>query len=64
MIARLEGRDGAPTLSTTPTPSWPRMRPGSQLGTSPLRICRSVPQIVVLVILTMASSVPVMTGSG
>ncbi len=45
----------APTDSTTPTPSWPRIRPGAQVGTSPLRICRSVPQMVVLVTLTMAS---------
>ena len=44
-----------PISSTMPTPSWPRMRPGAQVGTSPLRMCRSVPQIVVLVILTMAS---------
>jgi hypothetical protein len=26
-----------PTCSTTPTPSWPRMRPRWQLGRSPLR---------------------------
>ena len=39
-----------PTLSTTPIPSCPRMRPGAQLGTSPFRMCRSVPQIVVLAI--------------
>ena len=45
----------APTSSTTPTPSCPRIRPGSQLGTSPFRIWRSVPQIVVLEILTIAS---------
>src|SRR5690554_1840802 len=45
----------SPTSSTMPTPSWPRIRPGVTVGTSPLRICRSVPQIVVLVILTMAS---------
>src|SRR6185295_15692647 len=31
-----------PTLSIMPTPSWPRMRPGWQVGTSPLRMCRSV----------------------
>jgi hypothetical protein len=44
-----------PTASTMPTPSWPRMRPGWQVSTSPLRMCRSVPQIVVRVIFTMAS---------
>src|SRR6185436_5755269 len=31
-----------PILSIMPTPSWPRMRPGRQVGTSPLRMCRSV----------------------
>src|SRR5580658_3258332 len=44
-----------PTWSTMPTPSWPRMQPGLHVGTSPLRMCRSVPQIVVLVTLTIAS---------
>ena len=53
-----------PTVSTTPTPSWPRMRPGWQVGTSPLRMCRSVPQIVVLVILTIASVGAAMSGFG
>ena len=54
----------APTSSMTPTPSWPRMRPGSQVATSPLRMCRSVPQIVVLVILTIASVGAVTPGFG
>jgi len=31
-----------------PTPSWPRIRPSVTAGTSPLRMCRSVPQIVVV----------------
>ena len=44
-----------PASTMTPVPSWPRMRPGWQVATSPLRICRSVPQMVVRVILTMAS---------
>ena len=44
-----------PICSTMPTPSWPKIRPNSQVGTSPLRMCRSVPQIVVLVIFTIAS---------
>jgi len=35
---------------------------GLQVGTSPLRMCRSVPQIVVLVILTIASVGAVMSG--
>lgn len=45
----------APTASITPTPSWPRMVPSLQVATSPLRMCRSVPQIVVLMIFTSAS---------
>src|ERR1700683_2180606 len=53
-----------PTLSTIPTPSWPRMRPGWQVGTSPLRMCRSVPQIVVFTILTIASVGAVISGFG
>src|ERR1700722_9777803 len=40
------------------------MRPGAQVGTSPLRICRSVPQMVVLSILTTASVGEVMSGVG
>ena len=60
----LKAVTAAPTFSTMPTPSWPRMRPGSQVGTSPLRMCRSVPQIVVLVILTIASVGAVTRGFG
>ena len=37
---------------------------GRQVGTSPLRMCRSVPQMVVLVILTMASVAAVISGLG
>src|SRR5438874_3871969 len=44
-----------PTSATTPTPSCPRMRPALTEATSPLRMWRSVPQIVVLVMRTMAS---------
>src|SRR5271170_1778195 len=44
-----------PTESTTPTPSWPRTRPFGTVGTSPLMMCRSVPQIVVRVSFTTAS---------
>src|SRR3546814_5178848 len=51
-----------PTSVTTPTPSWPRMRPSVTAGTSPLRMCRSVPQIVVASILTMASAGSLMLG--
>jgi hypothetical protein len=55
-VASLEGGHGRPAESMAPTPSWPRIRPGdAQVATSPLRICRSVPQIVVFVILTIAS---------
>src|SRR5829696_3184459 len=41
----------------TLTGSWPTMRPGAT-GYSPLRICTSVPQIVVIVARTMASVGP------
>jgi hypothetical protein len=44
-----------PTSSITPMPSCPRILPGTQVGTSPFRMCRSVPQIVVFTILTTAS---------
>ena len=52
--------------AVTPTPTWSidanafvaEDAPGAQLGTSPFRMCRSVPQIVVLVTLTIASSAP------
>ena len=38
--------------------------PSATVGTSPFRMCRSVPQMVVLVILTMASPGDCMTGLG
>src|SRR5580700_971971 len=44
-----------PTAVTVPTASWPRMRPSTTAGTSPLRMCRSVPQIVVVSIRTTMS---------
>src|SRR4030095_12637180 len=47
----------APTASTTPTSSWPMIRPGST-GYSPRTMCRSVPQIVVRVVRTSASPGP------
>src|SRR5438105_4528845 len=33
----------APTSTTVPTASWPRIVPGLTSGTSPLRVIRSVP---------------------
>jgi hypothetical protein len=53
-----------PTWVMMPTPSWPRMRPGVTAGTSPFRMCRSVPQIVVVSILTMTSVGFWICGSG
>jgi hypothetical protein len=38
------------------------MRPGAQVGTSLFRMCKSVPQIVVLTILIMASVVAAICG--
>jgi len=52
----------APTASTMPTPSWPRMRPSVTAGRSPLRMCRSVPQMVEVVMRTMASPGSSITG--
>ena len=37
-----------PTATTVPTASWPKMRPSTTAGTSPLSMCRSVPQMVVV----------------
>jgi hypothetical protein len=54
----------APTVSTVPTASWPRMRPSVTSGTSPLRMCRSYPQMVVASTFTMASVSSMMTGLG
>src|SRR5579872_5733208 len=53
-----------PVSSTIPTPSWPRMRPGTTSGTSPFRICRSVPHIVVFTTLTRASVGSIIVGFG
>jgi hypothetical protein len=41
-----------------------RIRPGVIAGTSPLRMCRSVPQMVVEVIRTIASLSSTILGSG
>src|SRR5512133_2458591 len=53
-----------PVSSTTPTPSCPRMRPSVTVATSPFRMWRSVPQIVVLVTFTMASVGSFIAGLG
>ena len=54
----------APVSTIVPTASWPRMRPSVTAGTSPLRMCRSVPQIVVVSTLTITSVGSWMPGSG
>src|ERR687894_239664 len=41
-------RTASPTSVTVPTASWPRTRPSVTASTSPCRMCRSVPQIVVV----------------
>ena len=53
-----------PISSTIPTPSCPRMRPSVTVGTSPLRMWRSVPQMVVVVIRTTASVASSIRGFG
>ena len=53
----------APVSTTVPTASCPRMRPSVTAGTSPLRMCRSVPQIVVVSTLTITSVGSWMPGS-
>jgi len=54
----------APTSSMIPTPSCPSIRPAVTVGTSPFRMWRSVPQIVEVVIRTMASPASWMVGRG
>src|SRR6266704_1341028 len=54
----------SPTSVTVPTASWPRMRPSVTAATSPWRICRSVPQIVVVSTLTTTSVGSLMAASG
>src|SRR6202044_2887371 len=53
-----------PASSIMPTPSWPMILPSATSGRSPFIICRSVPQIVVLSILTIASVGLLITGFG
>ena len=48
-------RTSAPTSSTMPTPSCPRIVPGTMPGTVPRTKCRSVPQIALAVRRTIAS---------
>ena len=40
----LECGDFCPDQSIIPTPSWPRIRPGAHVATSPFKMCKSVPQ--------------------
>ena len=54
----------APSSVIVPTASWPRIVPGFTAGTSPLRMCRSVPQIVEESMRTITSVGSWMTGSG
>ena len=54
----------APTASTVPTASWPRIRPSVTAGTSPLRMCRSVPQMVTASTRTIASVSLTIVGLG
>src|SRR4029453_15747178 len=54
----------APVSTTVPTASWPSTVPGCTAGTSPLRMCRSVPQIVAESIRTIASVGWWIAGSG
>ncbi len=57
-------RTSPPISTTVPTASWPRMRPGVTSGTSPLMMCRSVPQMVTASTRTTASAASLMPGSG
>jgi hypothetical protein len=53
-----------PVAATVPTASWPSTRPSATVGTSPRRMCRSVPQIVTASTLMIASVGSVSSGSG
>src|SRR5664279_894480 len=57
-------RTARPTSAIVPTPSWPRIRPSLTVGTSPFRMCRSVPQIVVVSTATITSVGSTILGSG
>ena len=54
----------APTASTTPTISWPRVMPGTARGTEPCLMWRSLVQMLERVTRTMASRSSSSTGSG
>src|SRR6202035_5639380 len=54
----------SPTWVTVPTASWPRMRPSVTAATSPCRMCRSVPQIVVVSTFTTTSVGSLIAASG
>src|ERR1700754_4958403 len=53
-----------PTSVIVPTASWPRTRPLVTAGKSPLRMCRSVPQMVVVSTRTTTSVGSTNCGSG
>ena len=53
-----------PAFSTIPTNSCPTVTPGTARGTAPLRICRSLVQMLESVTRTTASRGPCRTGSG
>ncbi len=56
-------RTSRPVSTTSPTASWPRTVPGRTSGTSPFRMCRSVPQTVTASTRTIASVESLRTGS-
>ncbi len=57
-------RTPLPTSSTTPTPSWPKIVPGTMPANVPRTMCRSVPQIALDVSRTIASVGSSSLGSG
>ena len=63
-ISWLERRDGRPDLVDDAHALVAENAAGLAVGTSPLRMCRSVPQIVVFTILTIASVGAVISGFG
>src|SRR6185312_6199664 len=62
-VAGEKRRTPSPASQTVPTASWPRIRPSCTVGTSPLRMCRSVPQMVVASTRTMTSPSSRISGS-
>lgn len=56
-------RTSLPTSTTSPTASCPSTVPGRTSGTSPLRMCRSVPQMVTASTRTIASVASWIPGS-